>query len=814
MNLFELQTRANILVDKVNEYESSLTTNNIDEEEVLAQQKYVDIYSLRPVLKLLFGDNVSDKTDRVLLNNKSLPIYASTAPMWNTKFNLLGKDSTFVEPDFEQPVLSSNGTLGGNSFAVACSSYYQESINRDAYNATVISLDMDNSRWQSYNGRSLPQYLIYYNPQPIRLTILQLFCAWPAAPQDFEIQGSNDNSTYTTIKSFTDYIWDGSVHNIEINETNSYKYYRLYITKTRYGNSHELAMVGYMKLIGKLPGSGQPATWDFSSDKHEFMSNIDMLNAHNMIQLDATQKSLEYNNEVYSDEELRTKQGINYLYSSNIQDAVATESQIANMFKWNTTTSSEIPDNTITTYSQVPGIVMYYIGQGGYDFYNTPTISHSDGSTLNSISTGAPVYSGGLYLAEPYKNVPHSTYWVWSQEGQGALIIDSYDNLHFSLKQFIPGTHYAQGRLESPQQIFIPEPDPPVWESSGGTMKYNITERQYQGHALYHELVFKGRRSGAKENEFDFIPTLESVADNDPQGLATRLALAKNKDYYVNRPFFEELSTEYEYDSSKLADLINEKSYLNYNYYSINSTYITGGNLSSIYDAQTDIISGNPSTPACIKSLITTGTDNDNPGTSGPNKYVSMNFGVITDWSTITSTSTVIASIDTLTITCNLSGTDIIFGYNNGARNVKVPVADLTNQNNLLILQIMRFGQRASLYASIVNKSTNEVTTYYSAGPSFTTTTSNIKTKITLNQYSFQFDFTPRDLSLTVDFAFGRPSASDVGMIKEYDKPNNIDRSVYLTDTNHVDRPMTDSEFYNQYKLDYETYAEAFDLPQ
>ena len=181
MNLFELQTRANVLVEKVNAYEQSLTKENINENEVLAQQKFADIYCLRPVLKLLLGDNVTDKIDRVLNNDKSLPIYASSAPTWNTKFNLL------------------------------------------------------------------------------------------------------DNS-------------------------------------------------------------------DITSDKREFINNIDIMNNHNMIQLDATQKSLTYNNEVYSDEEIRTRQGINYLYSSNIQDAVASESQIANMFKWNTTSDLEMKDNTITTY--------------------------------------------------------------------------------------------------------------------------------------------------------------------------------------------------------------------------------------------------------------------------------------------------------------------------------------------------------------------------------------------------------------------------------------------------------------------------------
>lgn len=811
MNLFELQTRANLLVDKVNAYEQSLTKENINEDETLAQQKYLDIYSLRPVLKLLFGDNINDKIDRTLNNNLSLPIYASSAPMWNTKFNLLGKDSTFIEPDFEQPVLSSNGTLGGNSFAVACSSYYPESINRDAYNATVISLDMDNSRWQSYNGRSLPQYLIYYNPQPIRLTILQLFCEWPAAPQDFEIQGSNDNSTYTTIKSFTNYIWDGSVHNIEINETNSYKYYRLYVTKSRYGNSNELAMVGFMKLIGKLPGSGQPATWDFSSDKHEFMNSIDILNNHNMIQLDATQKLLTYNNEVYSDEELRTKQGINYLYSSNIQDAVATESQIANMFKWNTTSDLEMKDNTITTYSQVPGIVMYYIGQGGFDYSYSPSISHSDKSTLNSVSFEAPTYNGSLYLPQ-LKSPPSSANkrYIQSQD-----IFDSYaaydDKMKFNLRMFIPGTHYSQGRLESPQQIWIPDIETPEYIQHG-TQTYNNSKYNYQSHALYHELVFKGRRSGAKENGFDFIPTLKEVVDNDPQGLATRLALAKNKDYYINRPFFNELSTEYEFDSSKLADKINEIARTKYTSYDLNTTYVTNTD-STAFNNSTGIITGKGTTNPKIESLITCGTDTDS--TNPKTKYIELALLLDLDWSSITTSAKYLYSFNGLDVYIYKNSSNII-EIKLGGGNCDHYLGDVTTTilsepGNCLILRMKNYGTRVGTQSFIYNKNTKSLPTKAFLNSYSTTKAGNQKFVINNIKSGVTLTLAPQGINLNI--LPDQRMDADIGQIHEYDSANSIDRLVDLVTRTDVDRPMTDSEFYNQYKLDYETYAEVFDLP-
>lgn len=639
MNLFELQTRANVLVEKVNAYEQSLTRENINEDEVLAQQKFADIYCLRPVLKLLFGDNVTDKIDRVLNNDKSLPIYASSAPMWNTKFNLL------------------------------------------------------------------------------------------------------DNS-------------------------------------------------------------------DITSDKHEFINNIDIMNNHNMIQLDATQKSLTYNNEVYSDEEIRTRQGINYLYSSNIQDAVASESQIANMFKWNTTSDLEMKDNTITTYSQVPGIVMYYIGQGGFDFSYSPTVSHSDKSTLNSVSFEMPTYNGSLYLTSLKNGTAYNTKLIQSQD-----IFDnnpSYgDKMRFNLRMFIPGTHYTQGRLESPQQIWIPDIEPPEYIQHG-TVIYNKSKYNYQSHALYHELVFKGRRSGAKENGFDFIPTLESVADNDPQGLATRLALAKNKDYYINRPWFNELNTEYEFDSSKLADeIIKNSRYIN-SYYNLNTDYIKNTDTST-YNKDKAQISSNSSKTPTLTSKIKVGTDSDS--TSPRTKYITGAFILDYDWSSIgTKTNIQLFEQYNIPFYCGYTSSGISFGWKGftSGGTTKIDIQELLDPNNKLLITYAFYGVRLFAGLNIYNKTTNE---YIFKGPVYhESNTNNYTMKYNFNCTGVIIDLKPR--GITISDINGRAFNGDIGQMREFDSANSIDRLINLTDRIDIDRPMTDSEFYNTYKLDYNTYATAFELPQ
>ena len=189
MNLLELQTRANLIVEKVNTYEAQLSETSINETETLAEHKYADLFCLRPVLKLLLGDTVAKKISRTLSNDVDLPVIASSAPMWNTKFNF-----------------------------------------------------------------------------------------------------------FNTAESY-------------------------------------------------------------QSDQHEFMNSLDVYNNNNLIMLDQKQSTLTLR-------ENRVRQGINYAYSSNIKDALVTESQLANVFAWNTTDKRGIKNNIQIAHRKVPGIVLYYLGNG------------------------------------------------------------------------------------------------------------------------------------------------------------------------------------------------------------------------------------------------------------------------------------------------------------------------------------------------------------------------------------------------------------------------------------------------------------------
>ena len=118
----------------------------------------------------------------------------------NVYFDLTGQ--------FVQPVLSSNGTLGGSSFAVS------------GYTDLWKAFDGDSSTYVSAN----PLNCTIYNPTPIKITSIDVILSGSFASlgDPGTIQGSNDNSSWTNI-SFT---YSVSTLKCTLNNTNFYKYYK------------------------------------------------------------------------------------------------------------------------------------------------------------------------------------------------------------------------------------------------------------------------------------------------------------------------------------------------------------------------------------------------------------------------------------------------------------------------------------------------------------------------------------------------------------------------------------------------------------
>lgn len=620
MNLLELQTRANLIVEKVNAYEAQLSETSINETETLAEHKYADLFCLRPVLKLLLGDTVTKKISRTLSNDVDLPVIASSAPMWNTKFNF-----------------------------------------------------------------------------------------------------------FNTAESY-------------------------------------------------------------QSDQHEFMNSLDVYNNNNLIMLDQKQSTL-------TNRDTRIKQGINYAYSSNIRDALVTESQLANVFAWNTTDKRGIANNIQTTHRQVPGIVLYYLGNG-YDNSYTATIGCNESDELNSIQYSHPVTYGSWYTNVPVTGtgyVEESTSQLpWLKEEGGSCC-----------RIFIPGCNYTRGKLESPQQIWQPD------RNSNQGIKY-------QGKAIYHELVFKNRRSGCTDYNLDFTSGLADIPDNDPQGLATRLTLSKQKDYYFNRPWFNELDTENKLNSSKLADeLLKPEEYIE-NYYSVNSQIIipvlTSGS-SYLFDQDTGIIS-------CDTSL-------------------SGNSGFYIKSPELTSAATATSDFCTYSFTLNMSDftTRIkTVGYNytgNRSQAIKIALINATNKNPRIYIEdcdwssgygIDEATDKVTFVISCYNDKTKYNIYYIKDNQIFKSlsTISNYAHASSESLAYFKCEYA--NTAKTTTFDFSRSSleftaADGITKLKNGELVSVINGVTTVRDEvqqhNETKQLLaTDEDFYNNYKLDWNTYAQVYNLPR
>lgn len=573
MNLLELQQRANILVDKVNQYEASLTGTELDENQVLNQHTYVDIFCLRPVLKLLFGKDVSDKLSRTLENDIELPLVSSTAPAWNTFFNFFNQEVT--------------------------------------------------------------------------------------------------------------------------------------------------------------------------SNQHEFIQNIDTYNSSNMLMLDTQQYTL-------TDRDTAVSLGIRYSYGANIGDALVTESQVSNLFNWNTTNDTTVLNNTQTTNRQVPGIVLYYLGND-YSGAYTATIPYSRVlSNINTVNDNNPPLYGAYY---------DSSDTTKSQVG--------LDMGAECCRIFVPGCNYLGGKLISPQQIW--QPDRKVGDDNIG-YGYN-----WQGKAVYHELVFKNRRSGCSNSGVDFIPGLDTIPDNDPQGLATRAVLAQMKNYYYNRPWFNELNTyrSNPNSSTNLADAIYETSKKN------------------IYENQ-------------LADFIAV---NNNP-------IINLDTGEYTthsasDYISVSKTNSILAdgTIDFDISFTILDYPAVCLVYCPGCFKIDTSGGDrkvifIRKANNMIQERINYTENKEYTIRVNINRSTNKLTFYM---------------KNDLSEWDNIVSFTQSDFgdlilgSDTSKFLLGSNAVINLKSCK-FTKDNVeypfIDRVSVGTE------PMTDDDFYNSYKLDYNTFADALNLPK
>lgn len=459
------------------------------------------------------------------------------------------------------------------------------------------------------------------------------------------------------------------------------------------------------------------------------------------------------------------------VYGAHISDALVTESQTSNIFRWNTT-----PEDDITNISansnipqQVPGIVTYYLGSG-YDGEYSATIPYNTNKSSVAVNYNTPAIYGAFYK-DAYGPEDIVSQQPKNRGAEG-------------LRMFMPGTTFFNGGAISPIDIYQPFP------------RYDTpTGYNYQGKALYHELVFKRRRAGCSAANVDFLPFKQfetGANDNDPQGLAMRLALAQQKPYYYNRPWFTELDELYTEPGTKqaaLADKIIEK--MKYE--------VTNYDYSAFSEHGSAVI--NTSTGECTGFSI--------QGDDYISRSNTLTSGEVSSFSIVVGATIELALAESYTrsfLKFSSGGAQTWYlNYMPNGNKVRLALKDSTNTSITIDVPWI---SGASGTQHIYVKFNYDGTTYtYQTSTDKGLTWSQPEVVIPSNTNK---PVTPQnDLIIGAGNGYTGITAFD---LKVFECTIN-NESLGPTKTIATET-MTDSEFYSNYQLDYSTYAEALEEPQ
>ena len=160
----------------------------------------------------------------------------------NIKISDVKLGSTPITNTYENPQMSSNTTPNG--YTVSCSSVGQGA----AYHALIYTDYSNNSKWASSYG-SLGWLQMKFSKK-FKVTSFD-FCN----PSDgsysttsaFNLQGSNDGSSFTTIQSYS-ITESGKVINCIVNSPSFYQYYRINFTAFNNTYSSKSCRISYLKF--------------------------------------------------------------------------------------------------------------------------------------------------------------------------------------------------------------------------------------------------------------------------------------------------------------------------------------------------------------------------------------------------------------------------------------------------------------------------------------------------------------------------------------------------------------------------------------
>ena len=152
-----------------------------------------------------------------------------------------------------QPVLTSNGIMGGSDFACSASTERGTGNNWKAWRVFDGSnSDSAKDCWHSLDN-DIPGFLSWYTSKPIKIKDITLInrpgrtVDAPASVENFEIQYSDDNSKWFTVLSGKNPIGLLLSSNFVVNASTAHNYWRIYITST-YNTDYYTYAIGEINI--------------------------------------------------------------------------------------------------------------------------------------------------------------------------------------------------------------------------------------------------------------------------------------------------------------------------------------------------------------------------------------------------------------------------------------------------------------------------------------------------------------------------------------------------------------------------------------
>lgn len=168
----------------------------------------------------------------------------------------------YIEGSWTRPNLTANGVMGGSSYAASASSTWSSNYAYRAFDGITTA----GNCWES---SASPSTLTFYSPVPIKATSFTFrnYYANTSStntPNTVVISGSNDNSTWTQLKSYTNTNFTANATwTVNITNNNYYKYYRFSVSA---GGAYMFIVELDITATQRIVQEGSASDYDFYED--------------------------------------------------------------------------------------------------------------------------------------------------------------------------------------------------------------------------------------------------------------------------------------------------------------------------------------------------------------------------------------------------------------------------------------------------------------------------------------------------------------------------------------------------------------------